>query len=50
MRKYLRAKARAAMTRAGIQHMNRRETFVNPVTHVPEKADSYFSRHWRDYI
>ena len=50
MRKYLRAKARAAMSRAGVQHMNRRVIVVNPTTSIPEKTDSYFCRHWRDYI
>lgn len=49
MRKYLRAKARAAMLRRGIQRMNRRKTVVNPLTGILSKTDSFFSRHWREY-
>lgn len=45
MRKLLRSVARHNMKLAGIQHMNRKIKLGDR-----DKKESYFSRHWRDYV
>lgn len=50
MRSLLRSKARAAMERAGVQHMNKRRYGINPKTGMVERHPSIFALRWRDYI
>lgn len=47
MRKLLRAKARAAMEREGVRHINRWPVVM--MGGVPSAGDSFFARRWREY-
>jgi len=48
MRKLLRSIARHNMKKAGIQRMNKRP-MVKGKSGMMERADSFFSQHWREY-
>jgi len=48
-RKILRNKARAKMIAEGMTQLHKRPLVMNPESHMWEKADSKFSKHWREY-
>lgn len=50
MRKLKRSIARANMERAGIKHINKRKTGVNPISGMPVIFPSFFADNWRKYI
>lgn len=49
MRKLARKVAHANMKKAGIHKPNSRPWVMNPESRMMERADSFFSQHWRKY-
>ncbi len=49
MRKILRNIARANMRKAGMKHINKRNTVLNPRTGMPERMPSLFAQRWREF-
>ena len=49
MRKYLRARARANMKRAGIRKMNKKRYSINPNTGIVMQVPSFFADNWRKW-
>lgn len=49
MRQLLRSKARAAMERRGIQHMNKPRWTISRKTGMPQRVPSIFAERWREF-
>lgn len=50
MRELLRSKARAAMERAGIDHLNKRPLGIDPMTGHINRYKSKFASNWRKFV